>query len=160
MSFYSLGFCCSCCVAVVPHHATWWQCFRAVLNPATWLWAGPRFFPAQTTVGEQAENRFAVRVWERMSLQYYGNEKERSVTCPRAFSACFIHKADICCHLNKGISNRESCLGGDCHLLPSSFFDFLNPPLGPDFIHKNHQAKRKKGSPWSIVCVLDRIVMA
>lgn len=89
------------------------------------------------------------RAWEKMSIQYYGNEEQRSATCPRAFRACFIHKADICRHLHKGISSGESCLGGAletnyCHLLPSSVFFFFSPPLGPDFIHKKASSKEEE----------------
>lgn len=104
------------------------------------------------------------RAWEKMSIQYYGNEEQRSATCPRAFRACFIHKADICRHLHKGISSGESCLGGAletnyCHLLPSSVFFFSAHHWAPISSTKKHQAKKKKGNPWGIMCVLDRIVM-
>lgn len=70
--------------------------------------AGGLSFPAQTGLWEQAEQRETRVVLGKSSIRYYGNEGQRPAYCLRALRACCSHKADICHHSNKGISNPKA----------------------------------------------------
>lgn len=71
-------------------------------------WAGGLSFSAKTGLWEQAEQRETRAVPGKLSIRYYGNEGQRSAYCLCALRACCSHKADICHHSNKGISNPKA----------------------------------------------------
>ena len=98
-------------------------------------WAGGLSFPAQTGLWEQAEKRDRRTVPGKASIRHDGNEGQRSAYCLCMLRARSSHKADICHHSDKGISNPnavwEVSLEKMAITLCPPGFDFLTDHWAP-----------------------------